>query len=155
MILDQIELELLLLKTVNLISGDARSGEEKVEDPSCKDLDNRCTNWVKRKGKEVCESKKYVQKKCIKSCDKCGAAEQETVVVEKPKKEVCKDKNENCGAWASRDGNLCGTHKFMIAKCRLTCGLCTKKGGVEGLSFLIYLVLLEYGIIIIEIIIMC
>jgi hypothetical protein len=101
------------------------------EDASCEDLDTRCANWVKRKGKGICGVKKYVKKKCIKSCGKCGGAKD--AVAEKPeKKEVCEDKNENCAAWASRDGNLCQNHKFMKTKCRVTCRLCPTEGGVEG-----------------------
>ena len=100
-------------------------------DPNCQDLDDRCENWVKRKGKEVCNSKKYIEKKCIRSCDTCpnvdkAAAEEKQV----KKEEICEDKNDNCGAWAKReDGNLCRTNKFMKAKCRATCGFCQRTGG--------------------------
>ena len=100
-------------------------------DPNCQDLDDRCEKWVKRKGKEVCSSKKYIEKKCIRSCDTCPSREEVAVETQKKEKEVCEDKNDNCAAWAKReDGNLCRTHKFMKTKCRATCGLCKRpKGG--------------------------
>lgn len=101
-------------------------GVEKEEESSCKDLDARCENWVERKGKELCDTKKYVEKKCLKSCDKCS----KTVVVEEEnKEEACKDKSKHCTSWSKRAGNLCQTHKTMVSKCRVTCGLCTPEGG--------------------------
>ena len=115
-----------LLKRSNYIVVLAGGGVEKEEESSCKDLDARCENWVERKGKELCDTKKYVEKKCLKSCDKCS----KTVVVEEEnKEEVCKDKSKHCTSWSKRAGNLCQTHKTMVSKCRVTCGLCTPEGG--------------------------
>ena len=40
----------------------------------------------------------------------------------------CKDKNANCGLWASWDSNECETNaRYMTINCPSSCGLC--KGG--------------------------
>ena len=125
---------------IDFVGGAGKQTEEKAEeevqeDSSCQDLDERCAKWVKRQGTDVCDNKKYIKKKCIKSCNKCPVEEEKPVVEKKPikkKEEVCEDKNDNCAMWAKRPGDLCRTHKFMIAKCRLTCSLCTPAVEAEG-----------------------
>lgn len=84
--------------------------------PRCDDADNRCPNWIKRKGVEACQTNNYIKRKCKGACDSCP-------VVRKPG--VCKDTNINCPAW-SRKANLCASNNKVMTKCRKSCNQCDR-----------------------------